>query len=83
MHAGELEVSVLQHIAPELVRPGVEESDHHAPDRNLLLVHGMATYTTTGVIGTPSTASADKGRTVLDSLTATFKDHFDALTASQ
>ena len=83
MHAGELEASVLRHAAPELLRPGVEESDHHASERKFLLVHGMAAYTETGVIGTPSNASADKGRMVLDSLAATFKEHLDALTASQ
>src|SRR4051794_19523233 len=44
MHAGEIEVSVLRRIAPDLVRPGVEDSDHHAGDRKLLLVHGMAAY---------------------------------------
>jgi creatinine amidohydrolase len=27
MHAGELEVSLLRHAAPELLRPGVEGSD--------------------------------------------------------
>ncbi|WP_433299181.1 creatininase family protein [Actinoplanes sp. CA-030573] len=83
MHAGELEVSVLRHVAPELLKPGVEDSDHHASERKLLLVHGMAAYTETGVIGAPSNASADKGRMILDSLTATFKEHLDALTASQ
>jgi creatinine amidohydrolase len=83
MHAGELEVSVLRHVAPELLRSGVEESDHQASERKLLLLRGMAAYTTTGVIGTPSSASADKGRMVLDSLTATFKEHLDALTTSR
>ncbi|MEV4343623.1 creatininase family protein [Actinoplanes sp. NPDC049596] len=81
MHAGELEVSVLRHVAPELVKPGVEDSDHRARERKLLLVYGMAGYTETGVIGVPSSASVDKGRAVLDSLTATFKEHLDALTA--
>jgi creatinine amidohydrolase len=83
MHAGELEASVLLHVAPELLKPGVEESDHHASGRKLLLVHGMAAYTKTGVIGTPSSGNANKGRMVLDSLAATFKEHLDALTTSQ
>jgi creatinine amidohydrolase len=82
MHAGELEVSILRHVAPDLLRPGVEESDHHASDRKLLLLHGMAAYTTSGVIGKPSDASADKGLRVLDSLTAAFREHLEALTAS-
>lgn len=82
MHAGELEVSVLRYVAPELLRPRVVESDHHAADRKLLLLHGMAAYSTSGMIGTPSHASADKGRLLLDSLTASFKEHLDALTTT-
>lgn len=82
MHAGELEVSLLRHVAPELLRPGVETSDHQADDRNLLLVHGMAGYTKSGVIGMPSAGTADKGRMILDSLVDTFKAHLDALTAT-
>jgi creatinine amidohydrolase len=82
MHAGEIEVSLLRHVAPDLLKPGVEASDHHAPGRNLLLVHGMAAYTSSGVIGTASKGTADKGRMVLDSLVASFKDHLAALTAA-
>ena len=82
MHAGELEVSLLRHVSPALVRPGVEESDYRAGDRKLLLVHGMAGYTKTGVIGTPSRGSADKGQAILDSLVDSFKDHLDALTVT-
>jgi creatinine amidohydrolase len=80
MHAGEIEVSLLRHVAPDLIKPGVEASDHHAPDRGLLLVHGMAAYTSSGVIGAASAGTADKGRRVLDSLVASFKGHLDALT---
>ncbi|XVU26103.1 creatininase family protein [Actinoplanes sp. CA-054009] len=82
MHAGELEVSILRHVAPELVREGVETSDHLADDRKLLLVRGMAGYTQSGVIGVPSAGSADKGRMVLESLVGTFKEHLDALIAA-
>jgi creatinine amidohydrolase/Fe(II)-dependent formamide hydrolase-like protein len=34
------------------------------------------------VIGAASQGSADKGRTVLDSLVSGFKEHLDALTAA-
>lgn len=81
MHGGELEVSLLRHVRPELVRAGVEETDHEAGDRKLLLVHGMAAYTSSGVIGMPSAASAEKGRMILDSLVGAFKEHLDVLTA--
>jgi creatinine amidohydrolase len=81
MHAGEIEVSILRHVAPDLLKPDVEASDHHAFDRKLLLMHGMAAYTSSGVIGAASKGTADKGRRVLDSLVTSFKDHLDALTA--
>jgi creatinine amidohydrolase len=35
----------------------------------------MRGYTDTGVIGSPSLASADKGRAILQSLARSFKDH--------
>ena len=44
-----------------------------------LLVTGMRGYTETGVIGRPSLASADKGRTLLESLVRSFKDHLALL----
>lgn len=81
MHAGEIEVSVLRLVSPELIRPGVENSDHHAADRKLLLVQGMAAYTRSGVIGAASEGSAVKGQVVLDSLVGSFSEHLDALTA--
>lgn len=80
MHAGELEVSLLRHVCPELVRPSVDDTDHLAGDRKLLLVHGMAGYTDSGVIGQASAGSAEKGQLILDSLVGSFKDHLDALT---
>jgi creatinine amidohydrolase len=80
MHAGELEVSLLRHVAPELLRAGVETFDHRAGERDLLLVHGMAAYAASGVIGLPSAGTADKGRLILDSLVGAFKTHLEALT---
>lgn len=72
MHAGELETSILLHVAPEMVRPGNESADWIGDDRPLLLTHGMAPYTTSGVIGRPSLGSADKGKAALASLTTAF-----------
>lgn len=83
MHAGEIEVSILRHVAPDLVKPGAEESDHHVPNRKLLLMHGMAAYTRSGVIGAASRGTPEKGRMVLDNLVAGFKDHLDALTPAR
>lgn len=79
MHGGELEVSLLRHAWPESVRDGVDQDDHFADDRNLLLVHGMAVYTSSGIIGAPSNGTQVKGKAILDSLTASFATHLDAL----
>jgi creatinine amidohydrolase len=68
MHAGELETSILVHACPELVRDGYQNSDHTADDRSALLTLGMDGYTTSGIIGRPSLASASKGKSVIDSL---------------
>ncbi|MFD0378913.1 creatininase family protein [Streptomyces sp. NPDC127112] len=79
MHAGEIETSILLHSEPALVRPGYEEADHDASDRPFLLTLGMKEYTKSGVIGFPSQATAEKGKAVLASLTASFADHLTAL----
>ncbi|PWR06992.1 hypothetical protein DKT69_35760 [Micromonospora sicca] len=46
MHAGELETSLLLHVAPELIRDGNQNADWTADDRPHLLTLGMAAYTT-------------------------------------
>lgn len=75
MHAGELETSLLLHIAPHLVRPGNHTADWTANDRPHLLTLGMSAYTSSGVIGRPSLGTPEKGKAVLESLTASFADH--------
>ena len=72
MHGGEWETSILLHAHPELVHDAYWESDHNAPDRPYLHLLGMAGYTTSGIIGRPSLATADKGRLALASLVTTF-----------
>ena len=79
MHAGELETSILLHAHPELVGDGYENTDHIADERPDLLTIGMRGYTTTGVIGRPSLASAAKGRAALASLTGSFRRCIDLL----
>jgi creatinine amidohydrolase len=39
----------------------------------------MSAYTTSGVIGRPSLASPEKGKSILDSLVQSFADVLDAL----
>jgi creatinine amidohydrolase len=81
MHAGEIETSLLLHLAPDLVPPDQMGADHVARDRRHLLLTGMAPYTGSGVIGRPSRATAAKGRAVLESLTGAFGAHLALLGA--
>ncbi|MGW4370300.1 creatininase family protein [Nocardia takedensis] len=82
MHAGELETSILLHATPDLVRPSYREADHAAPNREHLHLLGMTAYTSTGVIGHPSAASADKGAAALDALTTAFAAHYALFTGT-
>jgi creatinine amidohydrolase len=74
MHAGEVETSILLHAYPEAVRTGYEAADHVADDRTGLLTLGMEHYTESGIIGSPSLATATKGKAVLASLVNSFAD---------
>lgn len=78
MHAGEIETSILLHAAPELVGDH-HTADHYAHPRPHITVTGMRGYTTTGVIGAPSRATAPKGEAVLNSLTQQFADYLKLL----
>ena len=79
MHAGELEISLLLHAHPELVRPEYAASDHLADDREHMLTLGLSAYTESGVVGRPSLASAAKGREVLASLVDSFGETLSVL----
>ncbi|GLY48744.1 creatininase family protein [Lentzea sp. NBRC 102530] len=77
MHAGELETSILLHAHPDLIRPGYETADHLAEDRRHMLTLGLAPYTSSGVIGRPSLASARKGELLLTGLVDSFRHYLD------
>lgn len=79
LHAGELEVSILLHSHPELVRDGYQSTDWAAGNWRHLLTTGIQKYTQNGVIGRPSRATAEKGKAALESLTASFADTLKAL----
>jgi creatinine amidohydrolase len=79
MHGGEIETSIMLHAFPDLVRDSYRTADHQADDRPDLLVTGMRGYTDTGIIGSPSLATAEKGRSVLAHLIAAFADHLKVL----
>lgn len=79
MHGGEWETSLLLHTHPDLVRPTYRDADHHASPRPHLHLLGMSGYTTSGIIGSPSLATAEKGRLALDSLSTSFTPLLHAL----
>lgn len=72
MHAGEIEASILLAAWPEYLRDGWQQAwsddDHLADDRRHLLIHGMAAYTESGIIGRPSLATEAKGTVALQIL---------------
>jgi creatinine amidohydrolase len=80
MHAGELETSIMLHAHSELVRPGYATSDHTANKRSAFLTLGMKAYSTSGIIGRPSLASATKGKALLTKLVDSFADCLAQLT---
>ncbi|MFE4392506.1 MULTISPECIES: creatininase family protein [Streptomycetaceae] len=82
MHGGELEVSLLLHGAPHLVREGIEQDDHDAPERPHLLTLGMAGYTENGIIGRPSLGTAEKGGAILESLSKSAAAHLSLISGS-
>lgn len=81
MHAGELETSILLHAHPELVKDGYAGADCPADDRRHLLTLGLSAYTSSGVVGRPSLASAHKGRELLAGLTEAFAEYVALLAA--
>ncbi|MGW0507073.1 creatininase family protein [Micromonospora sp. NPDC003241] len=83
MHAGELEVSILLHVQPDVVGEDFVDGDHAADDRSMLLVNGMAAYTKTGVIGRPPAGTAVKGQALLESLAKSFGNPLAVLLAQQ
>jgi creatinine amidohydrolase len=68
MHGGEGETSILLHFAPDSVRDTWRSADHEASNRPDLLTLGLHGYTSSGIIGRPSLASADKGAKLVDAL---------------
>src|SRR4051794_8678122 len=66
MHGGELETSILLHAMPEVVRDSYRNADHvDQVGHPHFLTTGLRAYTTSGIVGRPSLASADKGAKVL------------------
>jgi creatinine amidohydrolase len=69
MHAGEIETSILLHLAPHLVKgDNLSALDHRCDLREWLLVLGFKAYAKDGVIGQPGAASAEKGKILIEQL---------------
>lgn len=66
MHGGEIETSVLMHVAPDMVREG--GTDTPADDRRFMGLYGLGAHSKTGVVGAPSKATAEKGEVILKAL---------------
>ena len=80
MHAGEYETSVMLAYHGDLVRHD-RLSDELAGHRDQLLIHGMAHYTRSGVIGCPSKASAEMGFAVVKAISELMSGEINALFA--
>ena len=78
MHGGELETSILLHAMPEVVRLDLA-ADHEATQRPLLTLFGMHEYTSSGIIGFPTRASAEKGRKLIDGLVSAIGSDLQAI----
>lgn len=81
MHGGELETSLLLHVAPEVVRLDALGDDEVVAERTHLHMRGVAGYSKSGIIGRPSLADATKGELALDELVRVFKQHLQHLQA--
>jgi creatinine amidohydrolase len=62
MHAGEAETAILLHLAPELVAEDWAENDCDVLSRPYLTLLGVHVYSPTGITGSPSKATPEKGR---------------------
>jgi len=76
MHAGEMETSIMMHIAPDHV--GDERIDH-VPNLGSFAfdLSPMKDYAPDGIWGRPSLATAEKGRLVIEAMVDATVDHLE------
>ncbi len=74
MHAGEAETAILLHLAPELVGDDWIENDCEVPSHPYLTLLGVHGHSPTGIIGSPSKATPEKGRLLLAALVDAFDE---------
>lgn len=81
-HAGETETSLLRHLAPWAVRVDLMERGATEPVGELmprLRAGGVREVSANGVLGDPTSSSADRGRVLFDRLVATLFGELVAL----
>lgn len=82
LHAGRTETSLMLHLAPETVRMSAAVDMPIADDLTnmaLLRSEGVAALSPSGVLGTPSQASAEHGRVLFETLVADLGDFLDRI----
>ena len=81
-HAGDTETSLLRHLAPWSVRVDLMAAGTTEPVAELmprLREHGVVGVSPSGVLGDPTTSSAERGRDLFERLVATLVDELVAL----
>jgi creatinine amidohydrolase len=81
-HAGDTETSLLRHLAPWSVRVDLMAAGATEPVAELmprLREHGVAAVSPNGVLGDPTTSSAERGRELFERLVAILVEELDAL----
>jgi len=81
-HAGDTETSLLRHLAPWSVRVDLMAAGNTEPVTELmprLREHGVVGVSPNGVLGDPTTSSAERGRELFERLVATLVDELVAL----
>jgi mycofactocin system creatininase family protein len=76
-HAGHTETSLMLALAPDRVRLGAATAGP-IPSLSELVSHGVQPLSPSGVLGDPTTASAEHGRELLDQLTGQLVEHVAA-----
>jgi creatinine amidohydrolase len=79
-HANEAETSMLLHLTPEAVKI---DAAFDEPDRTVgrVLLYPMPAVTASGVVGTPSAATAERGRELFEALVGAVVDLLTAARA--
>ena len=73
------ELLILLHALPDLVRPTYITASPNSPFRPHLLTVGIRGYTPSGVIGRVASATAEKGKAIVEALVNLAANHLEKL----